>query len=384
MLTEDKKTKPTLGIYLHIPFCRSKCLYCDFCSVPSAKEETVERYIDALCRQIKNVGEKAANRTVDTVFMGGGTPTFLTAPQLGRITDQLNGSFNISSDAEFTVEANPNTFDLHKLTELHAMGVNRMSIGMQSANSEELRLLGRTHRTEEIKTAVDAVILAKIDNFNLDLMYGIPSQTIESFESTLNFTASLSPDHISVYGLQLEEGTPLCNRRDKYVFPTEDEEKEMNRLALSVLVKNGYNRYEISNYARSGKECRHNLRYWKREEYIGLGVAAHSFFEGYRYGATEDIEEYISSVETDAQALYKDREFIEKEEAAEEYIMLGMRLSEGISPEEFTTETGYLFDPHAEKIAPFIKSGHITYQNGRYAFTPEGFDLSNYILAEIV
>ena len=385
-MNTEKNTEntSTAGIYLHIPFCRSKCLYCDFCSIPSAKAETVERYTDALCEHIRIMGRKAANRTADTVFIGGGTPTFLTAKQLGRIITELYQNFSVSPNAEFTAEANPATFDLQKLTELHAMGVNRLSIGMQSANANELRILGRTHSAEDIKRAVDAVNLAKINNFNLDLMYGIPSQTAESFERTLEFTASLSPDHVSVYGLQLEEGTPLYARREKYVFPTEDEEKEMNRLALSILEARGYGRYEISNYAKPGKECRHNLRYWKRGEYIGIGVAAHSFFEGYRYGATDSIDEYIKAVPTDSPALYTEREFIEKDEATAEYIMLRMRLAEGISPEEFTAETGCSFETYKEKLAPFTTSGHVTFENGRYAFTPEGFDLSNYILAEIV
>ena len=374
----------TLGLYLHIPFCRSKCLYCDFCSLPSAKEETVERYIDALCTQIKIMGERAKERTVDTVFIGGGTPTFLTSAQLGKIITELEKSFAVSKDAEFTAEANPATFDRQKLTEMRAMGVNRLSIGMQSAIANELRLLGRTHTAEDIKKAVDAVNLAKIDNFNLDLMYGIPSQTVDSFKETLNFVCSLSPDHISVYGLQLEEGTPLYKRQEKYTFPTEDEEKEMNRTALSVLGKSGYNRYEISNYAKEGKECRHNIKYWKRDDYIGMGVAAHSFFERERYGATENIDEYISAVQTDSDCLYQDRQKITPDEAAAEYIMLRMRLTEGVSPEGFTAETGLSFTPYAKRMEQFIASGHIEYKNKRYAFTPNGFDVSNYILSEIV
>ena len=373
-----------LGLYLHIPFCRSKCLYCDFYSIPSAKEDAIERYVSALCKHIEHMGKRADGRLVDSIFMGGGTPTVLTVEQFGRITSSIEKAFSVASDCEFTVEANPSTFDADKISALRSMGVNRMSIGMQSANAEELRLLGRTHRADEVKIAVDAVNRGGIGDFNLDLMYGIPSQTVESFGRTLEFVKGLEPTHISVYGLQLEEGTPLYRRRDKYVFPDEDEEKAMNRLAAEVLSADGYNRYEISNYARSGYECRHNLRYWLREDYLGLGAAAHSFFGGVRYYAPDGIEEYVSAVNAENyRAVRIDEQIIEPQEAVEEYIMLRMRLASGVSPAEFTADTGRDFAPYEELMQPFLRSGHIRFSNGRYSFTPEGFDVSNYILARI-
>lgn len=374
----------TLGIYIHIPFCRSKCLYCDFYSIPSARPEAIERYVDALCRHIEYMGGQADGRTVDSVFIGGGTPTVMAVEQLGRICSALEKAFSFASDCEFTVEANPATFDREKVKALRLMGVNRLSIGMQSANAEELRLLGRTHRADEVKMAVDAVNRGGIDNFNLDLMYGIPSQTVESFGRTLEFVRSLSPTHISVYGLQLEEGTPLYRRREKYVFPDEDAERDMNRLAASVLGTSGYNRYEISNYARDGYECRHNLRYWLRGDYIGIGAAAHSFFEGVRYFAPDSIEEYISAVNAEKYRVIRlDEQVINGDEAVSEYIMLRMRLASGISPEEFLRDAGKSFEPYEKLMEPFIRSGHIACENGRYFFTPDGFDVSNYILARI-
>ncbi len=379
-----QEKKNSLGLYLHIPFCRSKCLYCDFYSIPSAKEESVERYVSALCKHIEYMGTAAKGRTVDSIFMGGGTPTVLSTEQFGRVTSSIERAFTVASDCEFTVEANPATFDAEKVNALRLMGVNRMSIGMQTANAEELRLLGRTHRADEVKMAVDAVNRGGIDNFNLDLMYGIPSQTVESFGRTLDFVKSLSPTHISVYGLQLEEGTPLYNRREKYVFPDEDAERGMNRLAASVLGSVGYNRYEISNYARDGYECRHNLRYWLRKDYIGLGAAAHSFFEGVRYFAPDSIDEYVSAVNAaNYRAVQLDEQIIDGDEAVSEYIMLRMRLASGVSPVEFLRDTGKSFEPYEKLMAPFIRSGHIVHRDGRYFFTPDGFDVSNYILARI-
>ena len=379
------KNHSSLGIYIHIPFCRSKCLYCDFYSIPSARPDAVERYVTALCKHIEHIGKSAQERTVDSVFMGGGTPTVMTEEQFGRICRSLEKAFSFASCCEFTVEANPATFDTEKLSALRKMGINRISIGMQSADSEELRLLGRTHRAEEVKLAIDAVNRAGIDNYNLDLMYGIPSQTLESFRKTLEFTCSLAPSHVSVYGLQLEEGTPLYRRQEKYVFPDEDEEKAMNRLAAEILSADGYNRYEISNYAKEGKECRHNLRYWLREDYLGLGVAAHSFFEGARYCAPECIDDYVSAIIAENyRAVRLDEQRIDEDEAVSEYIMLRMRLASGVSPKEFNVDTGRDFDPYEKLMEPFLRSGHIRFSDGRYSFTPEGFDVSNYILANIL
>ena len=374
-----------LGLYIHVPFCRSKCLYCDFYSIPSAKEESVERYVSALCTHIEHMGTVARGRLVDSIFMGGGTPTVLSVEQFGRVASSIEKAFSVASNCEFTVEANPSTFDADKIAALRSMGVNRMSIGMQSANAEELRLLGRTHRAEQVKMAVDAVNRGGIGNFNLDLMYGIPSQTVESFGRTLEFVKGLEPTHISVYGLQLEEGTPLYRRRDRYVFPDEDEEKAMNRLAADILGATGYNRYEISNYAREGYECRHNLRYWLREDYLGLGAAAHSFFDGVRYYAPDCIDEYVSAVNAENyRAVRLDEQSIDPNEAVEEYIMLRMRLSSGVSPAEFTADMGRDFAPYEKLMQPFLRSGHIRFSNGRYSFTTEGFDVSNYILANIL
>lgn len=386
MVTKESISRKgnNIGLYIHIPFCRSKCLYCDFYSIPSARPDAIERYVTALCKHIEYMGKAAEGRAVDSVFMGGGTPTVMTAEQFGKICASLEKAFSFASYCEFTVEANPATFDAEKVKALRLMGVNRFSIGMQSASSEELRLLGRTHRADEVKMAVDAVNRGGIDNFNLDLMYGIPSQTVESFGRTLGFVKSLSPSHVSVYGLQLEEGTPLYNRREKYVFPDEDAERDMNRLAADTLGAVGYNRYEISNYAKDGMECRHNLRYWLREDYIGLGAAAHSFFGGVRYSAPDSVEEYVSAVNAENyRALRLEEQVIEGDESVEEYIMLRMRLASGISPAEFAADTGREFAPYEKLMEPFLRSGHIRFSDGRYSFTADGFDVSNYILARI-
>lgn len=382
-------TNNKLGIYIHIPFCRQKCVYCDFYSLPcqseQEQEQAIEEYLSALKEHFKLMSEKASDRTVDTVFFGGGTPSLLSGKQIYDILNRLSKSYNLSSDAEITIEANPATFDAAKLRDYRHSGINRLSIGMQSANDNELKLLGRIHSSEQLENAFDAATHANFDNINVDLMYGIPSQTLSSFENTLNTAASLHPSHISVYGLQLEEGTPLFKNQKNYSFPTDDDEKAMGRLALEILEKAGYHRYEISNYSLPDRECRHNLRYWYGEEYLGFGAAAHSFFNGMRYHSPYNTQKYITAVKSqNFHNLELDCNTIDKNEAIEEYIILRMRLTEGISGTEFEDKFNSSFSVYEKKILPFVKSGHIEYTNERYHFTAEGFDVSNYILSSII
>ena len=377
--------KNALGVYIHVPFCRSKCLYCDFYSIPRANEELIERYCTALISHIGILAKRHGKQPVSSVFFGGGTPTLLSERQFAEITAAIDRGFRISADAEITAEGNPATFDKEKLTALRSLGINRLSIGVQSAVQEELRLLGRTHSADDAKKAFDAARGAHFDNISIDLMYGLPSQTVDSFGKTLALTRELSPEHVSVYGLQLEEDTPLYRKREKYVFPEEDTEIALNRLALAELEAAGYRRYEISNYAREGFECRHNLKYWKRAPYLGVGAAAHSLFGETRYFAPSNAETYIDAItHGELAALELCPEQLSSEEQVAEYVMLRMRLAEGISPEELERDCGVSFAPYKARIAPFILSGHIKLQNGRYSFTPEGFDVSNTVLAEII
>ncbi len=374
-----------LGIYVHVPFCLKKCAYCDFYSLPRLSDDAVNTYISALKGHFEMFEDALNGYTVDTVFFGGGTPSLLSVSQMADICDALGRRFRISADAEITSEANPATFDAEKLRGYRACGINRLSIGAQSANDDELKLLGRMHTSEQIKTAFDAAISAGFDNISLDLMYGIPSQTLRSFQKTLELVKHLSPKHLSVYGLQLEEGTPLCRGRDGYSFPDEDTEVALDRLALELLTDAGYRRYEISNYALPGYECKHNLKYWHGEEYIGFGAAAHSYLFGMRYSAPKDIEAYEDAVNSrDTDALRSEPSYIGADERAEEYVMLRMRLAEGVSASGFESATGMPFSPYAERLESFVRSGHVKRCGDVYSFTPKGYDVSNYILSSVI
>lgn len=378
----------SIGIYIHIPFCVSKCAYCDFYSLACGKNgangkwtEQKNAYTAALCRQISLWGEKYGHCEISSVFIGGGTPTTLSSGQLTAISDSLKSAFHLTPDAEFTVEANPMTFDKEKLAALKKAGVNRLSIGMQSADDNELKLLSRIHSQSGLEQSFNTARESGFDNINLDIMYGIPSQTVSSFRKTLDAVLSLAPEHISVYGLQLESGTRLYQNREKYSFPGEDEETEMNALAQNVLEKAGYCRYEISNYSLPGRECRHNLLYWNAREYLGFGAGACSYFDRKRFRISPDIESYCQS--SDFSEITETEEILSDEDAAREYIMLRMRLCEGLEIKKLQDLT-----PNTEKYllraGKFIKPGLIKEKDGFLSFTPAGFNVSNTILSEII
>lgn len=372
-----------LGIYIHIPFCVSKCAYCDFYSLPDSKTSSVlkENYTEALCRQMEKCKSNYSAAGVSTVFIGGGTPTSLRTEQLLKITDSLKNSFRITPDAEFTVEANPATFDRTKLLSLKDAGVNRLSIGVQSAGVEELRLLRRIHSFKQAKESFELARSCGFENINLDLMYGIPSQTKESFLYTLGKTIELNPEHISVYGLHLEEGTPLSENRNSYVFPTEDEEADMFSEALKILKNSGYERYEISNFAKPGFYCKHNLGYWQSKEYLGFGPGAHSYYGGKRFRCAKDV--YAFCLAEDFSSLITVEETLDEAEKLREYLMLSLRLCEGISLRELKERTRKP-DLFLDRCKNYIDTGFMESKNGRLYFTEKGFDVSNTILSEIL
>lgn len=326
--------------------------------------------------------------TVSTVFIGGGTPSILKTEDMLKITETLYRCFDVQGDAEFTVEANPETVNLKKLKEYRKMGINRISFGMQSALETELKALSRIHTLKSVKEAVKNARIAGFENVNLDIMYALPYQTAESFKTTLDTVVSLSPEHVSVYGLQLEEGTPLFDNKEKLIFPGEDGENEMNALALDVLSKSGYRRYEISNYAKKGFECKHNLCYWTLGEYLGFGTAAHSFKDKKRYGIKKDISAYCIS--SDFSDVTETEEALTEESAVEEYIMLSMRLCKGLSIERLYAMTAKA-DIYLKRAEPFIKGGFVELVNSHgeiksafLRFTPKGFNVSNTVLSEII
>ena len=371
--------KKSLGIYLHIPFCIKKCAYCDFCSYPAASEDLREEYVDALIRDIKERGRVCAEYRADTVYFGGGTPTLLSISQFERIFDALRESFDICDGAEITAECNPATADKKYFEGLCALGVNRLSIGMQSAHDRELKALGRVHRAEDFLKAFSDAREAGFENISADLMFGIPEQTEESFKKTLETLVALEPEHISAYGLILEPGTPFFANREKLVLPDEDSEYNMYTEAYGFLERHGYKRYEISNFARSGKESRHNLKYWNRDEYVGLGVSAHSFLGEKRKHAPSDISAYLGG------QYEKECEEISKNDAMQEYVMLNMRTVRGTDENVFLQRFGESFDEmFGAKLKPYCDGGFVVRKDGRCAFTDSGFYVSNSILSDVL
>ncbi len=350
------------------------------CGANGRKQEKTA-YLNAVLRNIENWKHYGKDRIVNTVFLGGGTPTVLETSQLKTLISAIKSSFNVSPNTEFTIEANPKTFDEEKLTMLRFLGVNRLSIGMQSGNDTELMYLSRIHTANDAKAAFELARSCGFDNINIDLMYGIPFQTSDSFAKTIDFLLKLQPEHISVYGLQLEEGTPLSIRQHKYKFPTEKSEYEMQKLLIKKLQNADYRRYEISNYSLSGKECKHNLAYWSQGEYIGFGPASYSYFNKRRFHLPKNLDLYCTCKDFNEIAITD--ELQSKEDADNEFIMLSLRLTRGVEIDALKERT-----PNGDKLLSdaesFIRSGFMKYSDGFLSFTEKGFNVSNYILSELL
>lgn len=376
---KNEKAPRNLGLYIHIPFCRTKCLYCDFCSFVSRDEQQREAYVGALLREIEARGTK--DYSVDTVYFGGGTPSLLSAEQIGRILGEIKESFNVSPDAEITLECNPMTVsDGDKyFKELRALGVNRLSLGVQSAVDGELKLIGRRHSFEEAKATFLAARGAGFENISVDLMLGIPSQTFDSLRASANQVIKLAAEHISIYSLQLEEGTPLYRMRERYSLADDDAAADMYELVVKMMKDAGYRHYEISNFARGGRESKHNCKYWRLDEYLGLGLAAHSDFGGKRLENTRDMERYLGGEWLQAES------YISNSEREFEFLMLGFRTADGISKSEFLARFGVDFDEkYGEKMEKFKKMGYFCEKGDALALTESGFEVSNAILTEIL
>lgn len=413
MINSTKKAPRKLGLYIHIPFCRTKCLYCDFCSFVSRSEAEREAYVCALLKEIEARG--TSDYLVDTVYFGGGTPSLLTIEQIERILSVVRENFVLDESVEITLECNPmmkrfsknnpsvskadtslytreassaddiriKSADPYKVErhfkELRALGVNRLSFGIQSAIDSELKLIGRQHSFEDAKSTFLSARDSGFDNISVDLMFGIPSQTLESLELSVNKLTKLGAEHISIYSLQLEDGTPLYRMRDRYSLADDDTVADMYERVVALMKEAGYVHYEISNFAREGKESRHNSKYWRLDEYLGLGLAAHSDFNGKRSENTRSMDKYLLGewVEDENEISESEREF--------EFLMLGFRTSYGISKSEFFARFGVNFDEkYGEKIEKFKKSGYFCEKGDRVALTEGGFEVSNLILSEIL
>lgn len=377
----------SLEIYIHIPFCVKKCAYCDFLSAP-ATEEAREMYVELLCEEILAACGKTEGYIVTSIFFGGGTPSLLTGKQAAKIMQAICENFEVHKDVEITLEMNPGTVTAEKLEKYRESGINRLSIGLQSAHDAELKMLGRIHTYAEFQDAYRMAQEAGFENINIDLISAIPGQTVESWEESLRKAASLKPGHISAYSLIIEPGTPFYEwygdgktRDDKRLeLPDEDDEREIYRRTKEILEELGYHRYEISNYARPGFECRHNLGYWERVPYLGFGIGAASFFKHARYSNPSEIEGYKKCISEKFNA-----PVLSQEEEMEEFMFLGLRKMNGVSKEgfkkEFRTEIESIYGKQIEKL---IKMNLIEELNGRLLLTEKGIDVSNAVFVEFM
>ena len=373
-----------LSLYIHIPFCVKKCDYCDFLSAP-ATDEVQEQYLHALFHEIAVRGEVYQEHSVKSIFIGGGTPSILAPEQIRMLMETLRKNFRVLSDAEVSMEVNPGTARTKEAFEVYKeAGINRLSIGLQSANDEELKLLGRIHTFSSFEATWQQARKAGITKVNIDLMSALPGQSIESYENTLKTVCELNPEHISAYSLIIEEGTPFYERYSGLLEDEEQEERDrqMYLLTEQVLQKYNYNRYEISNYAKPGRECRHNLVYWTRGEYLGLGIGAASLINNVRYKNASNLKKYLS-----AQGVlpYEEIQNLSLREQMEEFLFLGLRLTKGISRKEFQDIFGCTVESvFGEALAQNRQDGLLALEGDRIILTPRGRDVSNYVFVSFL
>jgi len=373
-----------LELYIHIPFCVRKCAYCDFLSFP-AGADVQRQYVNKLMEEIKLAGAGFHETAVSSVFVGGGTPSVLAPSLMEEIFGKLRECFFIEEGAEISMEANPGTVSKEKLLAYRRAGINRLSFGLQSADNKELSALGRIHTWEEFLESFYLAREAGFDNLNVDLMSALPGQTVKSWEKTLKTVADLEPEHISAYSLILEEGTPFFEKygegRGTGILPDEDEEREMYHRTKEILKDCGYERYEISNYAKSGRECRHNVGYWTGVPYLGLGLGASSYVNGRRFKNESSLSSYLK----ERPGKRCEEEILSVKDMEEEFFIVGLRMVRGVCLEEFEER----FGKRAEEVYPgimekFVREGAAVMENGYFRLTDFGLDVSNYVMAEFI
>ena len=381
-----KKNKAPLGIYIHIPFCRSKCHYCDFYSLPCKKldETQVERYVKALTTHIKEAGELAPGYKVDTIYFGGGTHSFFGSAGLSSILAAVRRSFDVDNNAEITFEANPDSVSEKLLQRLRAEGFNRVSLGIQCDDDGILKAMGRPHTFAQAVAAVDKIRRAGFNNLSVDLIYGLPGQTMDGWTRTLERVMNLHPEHISCYGLKIEEGTPLHRYQDNYEFPDDDAQADMYMTAVELLSTRGFRQYEISNFARKGLYSRHKMKYWLGTEYLGFGPDASSDFAGKRYRIVRDLNAYMDGIEKGGTVI-DEVEDIPLRERAGEYIMLRLRTLNGISGPDYERRFLLPFAPLEEALEKQRDYGNaVKSEDGRWRLIPKGYLVSNAIISDLL
>lgn len=368
-----------LGLYIHIPFCKQKCSYCDFYSL-AGNEDRMAEYVEALCADLSETAQYAAGYAVDTIYFGGGTPSYLGEKHLIRILKTILKKYRVEKDAEITLEANPDSAgDWKMLRSLRRAGFSRLSLGMQSGCDEELKEIGRIHTAAETQAAVAAARKAGFDNLSLDLIYGLPHQTMARWQENLRAAVALAPEHLSCYGLKVEEGTPLFARQEGAGLPDDEAQADFYLWTVEYLAAHGYTQYEISNFAKAGRESRHNLKYWLLQEYAGFGPGAHSDLGGVRYAYDRSLDAYITGVKTRA-PVFSERCRIPPMDRDVEWVMLGLRTSSGLDPREYESRFRRRFATFLPFLTQCREAGYAVEEKGRWHLTPRGFLLSNQII----
>ena len=381
--------KKELELYIHIPFCVKKCNYCDFLSTP-ADEETKAAYVDALCREITEKSKDYKAYEVSTIFIGGGTPTAIPAEDIGRIMEKVQQNYRVNEDAEITMEMNPGTVDARGFQIYKAAGINRLSIGLQTTEDVELKALGRIHNYEQFLKTYRQVRTAGFENVNVDIMSALPKQSYESYERTLRRIVELEPppEHVSAYSLIVEEGTPFFDayQEGRLQLPDEDTERKMYELTGEILKEYGYERYEISNYAKAGKTCRHNVGYWERKNYLGFGIGAASMIENVRFHNGKNLENYLEN----PCCMTEDLQTLSVAEQMEETMFLGLRMTQGVELERFEKQFKVpLLQVYDKVVEKHVKEGLLKVKKVEedktyIALTPKGMDVCNYVMADFL
>lgn len=370
----------TIGLYIHIPFCKQKCFYCDFPSY-SGLEDVYTEYTQAICREIRERGSLLKDKTVDTIFIGGGTPTLLRVELLIQIIQAVKETFNLASDAEFSLEANPGTLKLDKLKSLRQHGINRISFGVQSFNDNLLKEIGRIHSGGQACEAVESAKEAGFTNINIDLIYGLPKQTLQDVLESLAFAVDLSVQHISVYGLKVEEGTVFAAAKEKgtLYLPNEELEEAMYDKINDFLPEHNFERYEISNFAKANFSCRHNIKYWSYQPYIGVGAAAYSFCDKQRFGNTVSVRKYIDCINS-GQSPVDFCEEVDEKSAMAEFVFLALRMTSGLNIKIFNNYFKTDFFSHYKKTTEkLVQKELLTATNDNISLTARGMKFGNIV-----
>ena len=383
-LFSSNKNKAPLGIYVHVPFCRSKCQYCDFYSLTAKDDKLIDNYLTAICDHIKESGELTPGYRVDTIYFGGGTPSFLGADALATILTAIRRNFDVDANAEITFEANPDSVSDKLLGRLRAEGFNRVSLGVQCDDDELLKKLGRPHDYAQAVSAAQRIRKAGFKNLSVDLMYGLPNQTLKGWKDTLERVLTMNPEHISCYALKVEEGTPMYDYREFLNLPSEDVQADMYLAAVEILRGKGFRQYEISNFARKGLYSRHNMKYWTGGEYLGFGPNDSSDFGGRRFVIVRDLQAYVDGIKNGGEVLQEVDE-VPLRERAGEYLMLRLRTISGINRAEYERKFLLPFDGIEEALKKSQSLGYaVCSSEGRWRLTPKGYLISNDIITDLL